>query len=51
MNSFQKEKHVTLIYALFDKAFKGTVVNPAFPSLPGVSLEVTLTVPISEFDN
>ena len=35
MNSFQKEKHVTLIYALFDKAFKGTVVNPAFPSLNG----------------
>ena len=32
---------------LIDTAFKGTVVNRASPSLPGGSLEITFTIPLS----
>ena len=32
----------------YEKAFKGTVVNRALPSLHGGSLEITLTVPFMD---
>ena len=40
---FKKQKHGYLIYTWSDKAFKGTIVNQALPSLHGGSLEITLT--------
>ena len=33
-------------FTLVDKPFKGTIVNQALSSLHGVSLEITLTVPL-----
>ena len=42
----KKLKHQCLINTQLDKAFKGTVVNRALPSLHGGSLEITLTVPL-----
>ena len=41
-----KEKHGVLIYTCSDKAFKGTVVNLALPSLHGGLLEIARTVPL-----
>ena len=38
--SKKNKKHFTLL----NKAYKGTVVNQALPSLLGGSLEITLTV-------
>ena len=47
INSFKELTHGVLINTCSDKTFKGTVVNPALPSLPGGSLKITLTVPLS----
>ena len=38
---------IYLIHTRSDKAFKGTVVNQTLTSLPGGSLEITLTVPFN----
>ncbi len=46
INSLNK-KYGYLIHTLLDKAFKGTLVNRASPSLHEVSLEITHTVPLS----
>ena len=46
INSLKKQKHGYLFNTRSDKAFKGTVVNKALPSLHGGSLEITLTVPL-----
>ena len=40
-----KQKHGYLIITGSDKAFKGTVVNRALPSLYGGSLKIRFTVP------
>ena len=42
----QIKKENMNIYILSDKAFKGTIVNQALPSLHGGSLEILLTVPL-----
>ena len=47
-NSLKKQKKLYLIHSLSDKAFKGTVVNRALPSLHGGLLEITLTVPVEK---
>ena len=39
-------KASSLKKVVWELNLKGTVVNPAFPSLPGGSLEITLTVPL-----
>ena len=46
INSLKKQKHSYLIHTWSVKAFKGTVVNQALPSLHGGSLEIILTVPV-----
>ena len=43
--SLKKQKHWYLINTWSEKAFKGTVVNRALPSVDGGSLKITLTVP------
>ena len=48
--SLKEQKDWYLIHTWSDKAFKGTVVNQTLSSLPGGSLEITLTcysVPLS----
>ena len=45
-NQFSKLYTLIHIHTWSDKAFKGTVVNRALPSLSGVSLEITLTIPL-----
>ena len=47
INSLKEQKHGDLINTWSDRAFKGTVVNPALPSLHGGLLEITLTVPLN----
>ena len=42
---FKETKKVSLIHTWSDKAFHGTVVNRALPSLPGGLFEITLTAP------
>ena len=42
--TFAKKPQMKLIHTLSNKAFKGTFVNLALPSLHGGSLETTLTV-------
>ena len=42
--NLKKQKHWVLIHTWSNKAFEGTVVNRALPSLHGGSLEITLTV-------
>ena len=46
-NSLKKQNHWYLIRSWPGRAFKGTVVNQALPSLHGGSLEITLTVPLA----
>ena len=43
INSLKKQKHSYLIQTGSDKAFKGSVVNLALPSLHGGSVKITLT--------
>ena len=40
MKSLQKQNHGYLIHTLSDKAFVGTMVNRALPSLRGGSLDI-----------
>ena len=44
INSFSINQHWYLKHTWSDKAFKGTVVNRALPSLYGGSVEIALTV-------
>ena len=46
INCLNKLKHGYLIHIWLDKAFKGSDVNRALPSLHGGSLEFTLNVPL-----
>ena len=48
--SLNKQKDGYLIHTWSVKAFKGTVVNQALPSLHGGSLEITLTVPVKNWN-
>ena len=48
INSLTKQKHALLIKTWSDKALKGTVVNRTLPSLHEGSLEITLTVPLTQ---
>ena len=43
----RNKKQAYLLHTWSDKAFKCTVVNRTLSSLPGGSLEITLTVPLS----
>ena len=46
---FQNYKHLSLIHTLSNKAFNGTVLKLALPSLHGGSLEIRLTVSFNKF--
>ena len=46
LNSLREQNYGYLIHTWSDNALKGTVVNRAWPSLHGESLEITLTVPL-----
>ena len=41
-------QHVYLIHGYSDKVFMGSVKNRSFLSFPGVSLEITLNVPLTK---
>ena len=45
MNSLKKQKHGYLIHTWSDKAFMGTAVKQALPSLHGGSVEIALIAP------
>ena len=40
--------NIFVTHTLSDKAFKGTFINQALPSLHGGSIEITLTVPLNQ---
>ena len=48
INSLTKQKHALLIKTWSDKALKGTVLNRTLPYLHEGSLEITLTVPLTQ---
>jgi len=47
-NKSLKNMDICVTHTLSDKAFKGTYINQALPSLHGGSIEITLTVPLNQ---